>query len=254
MRVLITRPREQADTFADALRAAGMEPVFFPTIQIAPAKDPTPLDDALKRLEDFSWIIFTSANAVEAVWKRLEILQQTFSPKIRVAAVGPKTAASLKTRGLIPHFVPDEYIAEAILPGLGDVWGQHILLPLADLAHDTLPNALKQAGAHPHLVTAYHTLPANPDPEGLTALRAGVDVITFTSGSTVRNFIALTRAAELDPFALPNHPQIACLGPKTAAAAREAGFQVEVVAEAYTVERLVEALGKQVDKVHRETR
>lgn len=251
MRVLITRPREKADTFTDALLAAGMEPVFFPTIQISPIKDPTPLDDALHRLEDFSWVVFTSANAVEAVWNRLEVLRHTFPITTRVAAVGPKTAASLKTCGLTPHFVPDEFVAAAILPGLGDVQDQHILLPLADLAHDTLPNAIRAEGGTAHVVTAYHTLPANPDPEGLMALHEGVDAITFTSGSTVRNFISLVQSAALDPFALPGSPQIACIGPKTATAAREAGFQVDVVAEVYTMEGLVEALGRQVHKAHR---
>lgn len=251
MRVLITRPREKADTFADGLLAAGMEPVFFPTIQISPVKDPTLLDNALERLDDFSWVIFTSANAVEAVWNRLEVLKRAFSPSVRIAAIGPKTAARLKTFGLTPNFVPDDFIAEAILSGLGDVRGQNMLLPLADLARDTLPNALTRAGAYPHIVTAYHTFPANPDPDGLAALKNGVDALTFTSGSTVRNFIALVQAAGLDPFALPGDPQIACIGPKTATAAREAGFHVDVVAEAYTVEGLVEVLGKQVNKVHR---
>ena len=242
MRVLITRPREQADTFAEALCAAGAEPIFFPTIQISPVKDPAPLDDALRRIDEFSWVIFTSTNAVEAIWARVKILNIPFPDSVRVAAIGPKTTASLKNHGILPHFVPEEFIAEAILPGLGEIRGQNILLPLADLAHDDLPNALKRAGGFPYRVTAYHTLPAEPDPNGLAVLRAGVDILTFTSGSTVRNFITLVQAADLDPFTLPGSPQIACIGPKTAAAAREAGFPVHITAHDYTVEGLLTAI------------
>lgn len=247
MRVLITRPLDKAYAFADALMTAGLQPYFFPTIQISPVEDTSLLDNALRQLKHYSWVVFTSASAVEVVWGRLDMLEIAFPRTLCVAAVGPKTAASLKTRGIIPTVVPKEFTAEAILPGLGDVREQRILLPLADIAHDALPFALQQAGGFPHVVIAYHTLPARSSPDGLAALRAGVDFVTFTSGSTIRNFISLVRAAGLDPFALPNHPRIACIGPKTAAVARESGFQVDVVAEAYTVEGLVGALGAAAD-------
>lgn len=242
MRVVITRPRAQAGDFARALAALGAEAIFFPTIEISPVENPAPLDGALHRLGDFAWVIFTSANAVQAVWERLAARGVALPAGLRVAAVGPKTAAALAARGIVPDFVPDEYLAEAVLPGLGEVRGQCILLPLADMAPSALPRALAAAGSCPHRVTAYHTLPAQPDPDGIAALRAGVDVLTFTSGSTVRNFIALVRAAGLDPFNLPKHPQIACIGPKTANAAREAGFEVLLTAQDYTVEGLLSTL------------
>ena len=251
MRVLITRPREQAAAFAQALTGLGAEPIFFPTIHITPVKDSGLLDKALKNLSTYNWIIFTSTNAAEAVCSHLGILEVTLPAGLRVAAIGPKTAQTLTQHGLPVHFIPEEFTAEAILPGLGDLRGQHVLLPLADLAHDTLPNAIRAADGTAHVLTAYHTLPADPDPNGIAALRAGVDVITFTSGSTARNFVTLVQHAGLNPFALPGSPQIACIGPKTAAAAREIGFQVDVVAEEYTAEGLVLVLSRQVDKVHR---
>ena len=251
MRVLITRPREQTDDFAQALIHLGAEPVFFPTTQIAPVQDPGLLDQALQNLSPYTWLIFTSTNAVRALWERLVHLGIELPTGLRIAAVGPKTARSLVQRGIPPHFIPEEFTAEAILPGLGDLRGKRVLLPLADLAHDTLPRAIEAAGGTAHVLTAYHTRPADPDPEEIAALHTGVDVLTFTSGSTVVNFVALVKRAGLDPFHLPGNPLVACIGPKTAGVAREVGFQVDMVAEEYTVEGLVQALSKQVDKIHR---
>lgn len=251
MRVLITRSRAQAGDLAQALTTMGAEPVFFPTISITPVANPGPLDEALQNLATYDWLIFTSTNAVEAVTTRLEILGLPFPAGLRVAAVGPKTAQTLAQHGLPAHFVPGEFTAEAILPGLGALKGKRVLLPLSSLAHDTLPRAIEAAGGTAHIVTAYHTRPAEPAPEGLAALRQGMDIITFTSGSTARNFAGLVEHAGLDPFHLPGNPLIVCIGPKTAAAARKAGFAVGIVAEAYTVEGLAAALGKQVDRVEK---
>ena len=248
MRVVVTRPREQADSMAEALRAHGIEPVYFATIQIAPVKNPKRLDATLRRLARFDWVVFTSANAVEAVWERLARMEISFPARTRAAAVGPKTAASLKARGVTSAFVPEEFVAEAIVPGLGDLMGKSVMLPLADLAEDTLAKAIESAGGSVVVVTAYHTLPPDSDPDGLAALQSGVDAVTFTSGSSARNFAMLAGRAGLNPLSLPGSPIIACIGPKTAAAAREMGFRVEVVAEDYTVEGLVEALGRRANK------
>jgi uroporphyrinogen-III synthase len=242
MRVVITRPRDQAGDLAEALEACGFTPIFFPTIRIAPATDPRPLDAALERLSGCDWVVFTSANAVEAVWERLDRLGLAFPAKVRVAAVGPKTAARLRESGVTADFVPDEYVSEAIVPGLGDLAGKRVFLPLGDLAGDAPARAVAAAGGIPDAVTAYRTLPAGADPDGLAALQAGVDAVTFTSGSAAANFSALIREAGLDPCRLPGDPLIACIGPKTAAAARSVGFQVDLVAEAYMLEGLVSAL------------
>jgi uroporphyrinogen-III synthase len=109
-RILITRPRNQADEFAAALRAAGAEPLFFPAIQIRPLENPAALDRALRQLPCYAWVVFTSVNGVEAVWDRLEALGQPGIPQgVRVSAIGPKTAAALQAKGTEPDFVPDEY-------------------------------------------------------------------------------------------------------------------------------------------------
>lgn len=242
MRVVITRPREHFESAAGALRSRGMEPICFPTIQIKTVRGSQDLEAALNRLDQIDWAVFTSANAVEAVWARLEQLGTTLPQKLRIAAVGPKTAEQLAARGRSPDFVPENYIAEAILPGLGDLSGKKVFLPLADLAKDTLEKAIDQAGGTPIRVTAYHTIPTEPDPEALAEIRKGIDAVAFTSGSTARNFATLITSAGLDPFQLPGNPLIACIGPKTEAAARCVGFSVDVVAEEYTLEGLLDAL------------
>ena len=188
--------------------------------------DPICLDRALSQLECYDWLVLTSANAADVVIERMADLGiDKLSQKLSVAAIGPKTAARLKDGGISPDFVPDQHIAEAILPGLGDLRDRWVLLPMADIAHDTLPNAIQNVGGIAHVITAYHTVSAEADPEGLAALQAGVDIVTFTSGSTTRNFCTLLRNAGLDPLNLPGNPQIACIGPKTEQVATKVGFQ-----------------------------
>jgi uroporphyrinogen-III synthase len=243
MRVLITRPRKQASAFADALQKIGLEPVFFPTIEIKPVADNTCLDGALSQLDSYDWLILTSGNAAAMILKRMADLGIDSPPKdLRVAAIGPKTAARLKAKGIQPDFVPNQYVAEAILPGLGDLRDRWVLLPMADIAHDTLPDAIQNVGGNVHRVTAYHTLPAELDTEGFSALEAGVDIITFTSGSTARNFCTLVGNAGLNPLQLPGEPKIACIGPKTEREASELGFKVDIVAESHTTDGLITAI------------
>jgi uroporphyrinogen-III synthase len=251
MRVLITRPRKDGSEFARALSAIGAEAFFFPTIAIHPVADSSLLDQAISHLRDYDWLILTSANAADIVLDRKAALGIKHLPEnLRIAAIGPKTAARLRDGGIKPDFIPDEYIAEAILPGLGNLNHRRVLLPMADIAHDTLSKAIQNANGIAHVVTAYSTLPAGPDPEGLTAVRQGIDIITFTSGSTARNFVALIQRAGLDPFRLPGDPIVACIGPKTARIARESGFKVDIVASTYTVEGLVLAILSHLQKIH----
>jgi uroporphyrinogen-III synthase len=239
-RVLITRARLQADEFADKLRSAGFEPIYFPVIEIKPIEDNRALERALSKLNCYEWIVFTSVNAVEIVFDQFPSLE--WSEGVKVAAIGPKTAEALKARGLSPDFVPQEYVAEAILPGLGDLVGKWVLLPRAEIARKALPEAICEAGGVPHEIAVYKTLPAQPDQAGLAALRSGVDIITLTSSSTVENFLAIARGNGLDPLDLPNHPVFACIGPITGGAAKEAGLPNLVVAEEYTTEGLIAVL------------
>lgn len=236
-RILITRPRAQADDFAEKLRLSGFEPIFFPVIEIQPIGNNVALERALAKLDCYDWLVFTSVNAVDVVFSQPH---DGIFP--RIAAIGPKTAEALQARGITPDFVPEEYVAESILPGLGDLRGKWVLLPRAEIARKALPEAIFEAGGIPHEIAVYKTLPTQPDASGLAALRAGVDVVTLTSPSTVQNFIAIARQNRLDPLALPGRPLFACIGPITEQAAREEGLLNLVTAREYTTEGLIEVL------------
>lgn len=161
---------------------------------------------------------------------------------MRVAAIGSKTAEALQVRGVTPDFVPEEFVAEAILPGLGNLRGKWVLLPRAEIARKELPEAISKAGGIAHEIVVYRTLPAEIDMDGLNALKSGVDIVTFTSASTVENFVAVARKNQLDPLNLPNNPLFACIGPITEQAARSEGFENIVVAKEYTTDGLIEAI------------
>lgn len=241
-RILITRARAQADDFADKLHTAGFEPIFFPVIEIRPMEDNVALERALEKLNCYDWIVFTSVNAVEVVCSNPAFPLSPFPFEMRVAAIGPKTAEVLRTRGITPDFVPDEYVAESILPGLGDLRGKWVLLPRAEIARKALPEAIAEAGGIPHEITVYQTLPARPDAAGLAALQSGVDIVTLTSPSTVQNFIAIAQRLGLDPSHLPGDPLFACIGPITEQAARAAGLANLAVAKEYTTEGLIDVI------------
>lgn len=237
-RILVTRPRAQADSFVEGLRTAGFEAIYFPVIEIRSIEDNSELDQALVQINKYDWVVFTSVNGVEVVFDRLE----KYSSLPPIAAIGPKTAEALKARGVTPDFVPEEYVAEAILPGLGNLRGKWVLLPRAEIARKALPQAIANAGGIAHEIAVYKTLPAQPDPEGLAALKAGVDVVTLTSPSTVQNFVAIAKQKGLNPFNLANNPLFACIGPITEQAAREEGLIKLVVAKEYTTDGLIQIL------------
>jgi uroporphyrinogen III methyltransferase/synthase len=258
MKVLITRPRNQADSFANDLTEAGFEPIFFPVIEIRPFEENVALDRAIAKLDCYDWIVFTSVNGVDAFFERLPTppsplplapfgdasRERGAEGGVRVAAIGPKTAQALESRGVTPDFVPEEYIAEAILPGLGDLRGRWVLLPRAEIARKALPEAILEAGGVAHEIAVYQTVPAEINLDGLAALKSGVDAVTFTSPSTVKNFVEVVCRAGFDPLHLPGNPKIACIGPITRKAAEEAGFTSLTVAEEYTTEGIVKALNE----------
>lgn len=247
-RVLVTRTREQAGALSARLRALGAEPVELPTIRIAPPDDPAPLDAAIAGLPGTDWIVFTSANGVDRFWERLRAagLDARALHGACLAAIGPATRAALEAHGLQADYVPEEYVAEAVAAGLGDVRGRRVLLPRADVARPALAALLRQGGAEVVEVAAYRTARPEIDPGTLRATLYGVTAATFTSSSTVRNLAAAARGAGLELPVVLGHALIACIGPITAATAREHGLPVHVVARPYTVEGLVEALLKAV--------
>jgi uroporphyrinogen-III synthase len=237
-RVVVTRPENQAKELCSRLRALGAEPVEFPVIAIVPPEETDGLlGQAIARLAGYDWIIFTSVNGVEHFWARLagrEDFGATFRGK--VAAIGPATAEALRRREAPVHLMPAEYRAEAILDEIGDVAGQRILLPRADIARPALADGLRAMGAQVDEVAVYRTVLGNPTQAAFDALRAGVDVVIFTSSSTARNFVALTAGLDY------GDPAVACIGPVTAATARDLGLPVDVVAKEYTINGLLDSL------------
>jgi uroporphyrinogen-III synthase len=242
-RVLVTQAKDQTEKFKKQLTKVGAIPIEFSTIQIIPPNDTGPLDEAIARLSAYDWLIFTSANGVKHFWQRLAAAGKGVADLqfIRTAAIGPATAASLNQYGLTIDLTPNEYVAEALLEAVGDVAGQRILLPIADIARLTLAEGLAAKGATVERVTAYQTKPVE-DPGNLPALLPTLDVLTFTSASTGRNFVNLLRSDQ--PATAIGQATVACIGPVTAQTARELGLPVHVVAEKYTIPGLVEALIK----------
>lgn len=241
MIVLITRPRAQSGQFAEALRAAGFETATLPVIEIRPVNDLSDLDRAILRLANYDWIVFTSVNAVEITFDHIPDWR-ALPRKPKMAAIGRKTAEALRARGAEADFVPEEYVAEAIVPGLGDVRGKRVLLPAAEIGRDVVAKAIREAGGEAHEISVYRTLPTEPDRAGLAALKAGVDAVTFTSPSTVDNFISLAEREGLDPLNLPGRPCFACIGQVTEQAARAQGLAKLIVAEDHTTDGIIEAL------------
>lgn len=242
-RVLVTRAREQAFELDQPLQALGAIPVAFPTIRIVPPTDNyAALDAALRQLTTFDWVVFTSVNGVIHVWQRLEALELEASAfkQVRLAAIGPATAEALASRNLRIEVVPDRYVAEALLEAIPNSAGQRFLLPRADIARDALRTGLQAVGAEVVEVPAYSTVLVEPSPEALAMLDNGVDILTFTSSSTVHNFVAQVGHARAQTVA--QRALVVVIGPITANTAHELGLGVDVVATEYTIAGLIDAL------------
>jgi uroporphyrinogen III methyltransferase/synthase len=241
--VVVTRARAQAGALARLLEDAGAEVLAFPTIEIADPESFEALDEAIRNLDVYHWLVLTSANAVERFFARLWFADKDARhlAGLRVAAVGPATARLIEARGVRPDFVPEEHVGEGVLEGLlarGAREGTRVLLPRAAEAREVLPDELRVHGARVDVVPAYRTVPGDGDPSVLARLRAGdVDAVTFTSSSTVKNFVRLTEGVDLGMVV------VACIGPVTAQTAGELGLTVAVEPEEYTIPALVEALG-----------
>jgi uroporphyrinogen III methyltransferase/synthase len=239
-RVLVTRPTDRADELITALAAAGATPVTMPLVQTIPPTDWMALDAAVDHVMDYDWIVFTSAEAVGPFFARLTARGRTPAhlAGARIAAVGPATAERLVAAGRPADLVPEDQRAAALPAAMGVLTGRHILLPRADIAPPELATVLRGAGAAVNDVVAYRTVPVTPEPSVVAAVaKAGLDVITFASGSSVRSFMALPQAAKLLGAA-----HVACLGPSTTAAAQAAGLTVDIVAAEPTTTELVAAI------------
>ncbi|MGQ9524452.1 MAG: uroporphyrinogen-III C-methyltransferase [Armatimonadota bacterium] len=243
-RVLVTRTREQASSLVRLLEEQGAEAVELPTIRLEPIHSPALPVDALTR---FDWIVFTSANGVRyfTEWILRDVGDIRAIGSAKLAAIGPATAEAISNRGLRVEFQPDREVAEALAEGLpGSLDGRRVLIPRAEDARDVLPEILSARGAEVTVLPVYRTVPAEPGtaPEVADMLRQGdLDALTFTSSSTVGNFVRLFGTDWL--AVSPHPPVVACIGPITAETAKNHGLPVDVVPdESFTVPSLVRAL------------
>jgi uroporphyrinogen-III synthase len=242
-RILITRTRHQASELATRLEALGATVILIPTIEIAPPASFAALDAALTCLGTYDWLLFTSANAVEAFHRRAQLLHLTQLPK-HIAVIGPATLNAANAIGLTVDLVPPRYLgeslAEALLP---EAPGKSFLLVRAAQARDTIPATLTAARATVTIAEAYRNqLPPDSIPTLqilLTSPENYPDAITFTSASTARNLIALLEAANLT---LPSNITLASIGPITSEALRDLGHQPTIEAPEPTIPALVASL------------
>ncbi len=235
LRIMVTRADRQAAALADALTTLGAHPVRCPVIAIEPiAVDPAALDD----LGRYDWVVLTSANGVDRLRELLRDMNRDFPKQIKVAAIGPETAARAQEAGMTPALVPQRFIAEELADAIAAVMapGARILLARAAGARDILPEQLRTRGAQVDVLETYRAVPPADVRPRLAASLPDVDMITFTSSSTVRHFIDAMSGA------LPERVLVACIGPITAQTARELGLRVDIIAQEYTTRGLVDAI------------
>jgi len=256
-RVLVTRPKEQARELVERLEAMGAEAIEAPMIRIVPPDDYGPLDEALARIDQFDWVIFTSANAVAAFVERLLAGPQDLRALkgVKICVVGPATGDRLAAYGLKVDLTPGEYRADAVVRALTeftDVRGRKILLPHADIGREVLADELRRHGAEITEVVAYRTVGTDADREGepdvyRMLLERRIDVVTFTSASAVRHFVRIVGA---EPAAdLLATTAVAAIGPVTADAAALHNIRPTIVPQDYTIPALVDAIVRHFSQV-----
>jgi uroporphyrinogen III methyltransferase/synthase len=251
-KILITRARKQSGEFATQLKKLGAEVIEFPTIEIVPPLRWKELDQTIDQLKSYDWIIFTSANGVHFFWQGLRERGKSnrLPSSLKVCAIGPATANQLKERGVSVHYIPKEFIAEAILKGFEKmtIKGKRILLARAKQARDILPKGLRKMGAEIDVVEAYRTVKPKGGSKRLKKLltERGIDVITFTSSSTVNHFSELLNKEDLKK--LLKGIAIACIGPVTAKTAKEWGMMARIQPKQYTIPGLTKAIVEYFDK------
>jgi uroporphyrinogen-III synthase len=285
VRVLVGRARHQASALSAQLRELGASVIEIPFIEIRKPRSFGPLDSALKNLGSYDWLILTSVNGVEAMWKRLEKLRRHPQSKKRegrdfsraakgsewvaalaaegrlhIAAIGPATRKAIEQRGTQVEVVPKEYVAESVVRSLKNkVKGKRVLLVRAKVARDVIPRELRKAGAHVDVVEAYETVVPQSSRRRLQATlrnpKRQPHVVTFTSSSTVRNFVELlgsgraartVRGQRRLPYKGLEQVLMASIGPVTSSTLRQQGLPVNIEAREFTIPGLVEALARTV--------
>jgi len=259
VRVLVGRARHQAGALSAELRKQGALVIEIPFIEIRKPRSFKPLNSSLRNLHTYDWLILTSVNGVEAMWERMSRLGLSLDgnrerhhsqrDRVRVAAIGPATKNAIEQRGTRVDVVPREYVAESVVRSLkSKVKGKRVLLVRAKIARDVIPQELRRAGAQVDVVEAYETVVPRTSRTRLQQVmnnpRRRPHIVTFTSSSTVKNFVELlgarqsskSRAAQLHGI------QAASIGPVTSATLRDFGLPVQIAAKEFTIPGLVSAI------------
>ena len=257
LRILIGRARHQAGGFSSSLRKLGAHVIEIPFLDIRQPRSYQPMDRALKNLRDYDWLIVTSVNGVEAFCSRLRRLHITRKQweHLRVAAIGPATRKAIEKGGLRVEVVPGEYVAESVVESLrAHIGGKRVLLTRAKVARDVIPRELRKLGARVDVVEAYETGIPRASRGPLRAVlkdpKRRPHVITFTSSSSARNFVALLgpeagslRAGPRRGARPPLEPiRMASIGPVTSSTLVDLGLSVDIEAKEYTIPGLIRAI------------
>jgi uroporphyrinogen-III synthase len=246
IRVLVGRARHQAGALSAELRKLGAQVIEIPFIEIRKPHSFRPLDSALKNLDTYDWLILTSVNGVDAMWSRINKLGLSRNHHLSIAAIGPATKKAIEQRGLKVDVVPKEYVAESVVRSLKNkMKGKRVLLVRAKIARDVIPRELRRAGADVDIVEAYETVVPKSSRRKLQAVLADPkrrpQVVTFTSSSTVRNFVELIGRKKLRAL---DGIRMASIGPITSATLREFKLPVNIAAKEFTIPGLVTAIVK----------
>lgn len=245
-KIVVTRSRKQASALAERISELGGEAIEFSTVEISREPDLSDLHDCFNHIEEYHWIIFTSVNAVDIFFNELKLAGHDIRSLkgLKVCAIGPATRERLESKGLIVDIVPNEYRAEGIIEELEKFIqvGHLVLLPRARGAREILPESIRRLGAQVDEVYLYRSIPSTGVSSNSrdSIVRGEVDLITFTSSSTVTNFVAMVGRENIEHIA--SRIKVACIGPITAETARQQGFKVDIMAREYTINGLVEAI------------
>jgi uroporphyrinogen-III synthase len=254
LRVLVGRAPHQASALSSGLRTLGAEVFEIPFIEIRQPRSYKPLDAALNNIGDYDWLVLTSVNGADVVWQRLKTLRidKKALQHLKVAAIGPATRNAIEKQGVKVAVMPRHYVAESVVESLrARVEGKRVLLARARVARDVIPRELRKLGADVDVVEAYETVIPQSSRASIRKLLQDANrrpnLITFTSSSTVRNFVALI-GDETCGRGRPHHTgrfsgiQFASIGPVTSATLRELGLPVDVEAKEYTIPGLIKAI------------
>lgn len=250
-RIVVTRARRQASDLARLLSEKGAEVIEFPTIRIEPLKSYKEIDAEIEKLSGYDWLIFTSVNGVDYFFQRLRAVRKDVRSlaAVKIAAIGPATQNALESKGLLVDLLPKEFVAESVVKAFkekADLNGKRILIPRAKEARDLLEKELEKEGAEVKAVPVYETV---VDREGKKEILESFkvfppDVVTFTSSSTVKNFVDLTGEDSLQT--LFKKTRFASIGPITSKTAEQLQVPVSAQAETYTIPGLIESVEKLV--------